>query len=197
MRVLMKMALELLAVVRPEDARRWSSLRDARRYVRWAEETRPLPARFDAVSAGAGVFAPGDLPLLAHAVEVWTRNRTLSYRVTLFGGLHVTGPLTTAWDGPSFSIAHALDPTKPSVRVDRQTTSDGPPLDVYHAGLKQQAFDKFKEWFLARTLELSEQVSRRLWSPPLEPDLAQLKPLVEAEFAKLLARKRQPKPKKK
>jgi hypothetical protein len=196
MRVIMKMALELVAIVRGEDARRWSSLRDARRYVRWAEEDHPLPARFDALSVGAGVFAVGDLPPIAHAVEVWTHRRSLNYRVTLFGGLHVTGPLATAWDGPSFSIAHGLDPTRPSIRVDRQTSLDGPPLGVYHAGLKPQAFDKFKEWFLARTLELSEQVSTRPWSPPAEPNLAQLRPLVEAEFAKLLKRRRQPKPKK-
>lgn len=168
---------------------RWSSLRDARRYVRWAEEDHPL-------SVGAGVFAVGDLPPLAHAVEVWTHARSPYYRVTFFGGLHVTGPLTTAWDGPRFSIAHGLDPTRPSVRAERQTSSDGPPLSVYHADLKKQAFEKFQEWFLARTLELSQRVSRPPWSPPAEPDLAQLRPLVEAEFAKLLKRRRQPKPKK-
>ncbi len=197
MRVIMKMALELLAFVHPDDARRWNSLRDARRYVRWAEEDRPLPARFDALSEGSGVLTVTDLPLLAHAVEVWTHRSNVNYRVTLFGGLHVTGPLATDWDGPAFTIAHGLDPTQPSVRVDRRRNTDGPPLGVHHAGLKHHAFDKFREWFLARTLEVSQRRAQRPWVSPTVPDLTNLRPLIETEFAKLLKRRRQPRPKKK
>lgn len=196
MRVVMKMALELLAYVRPEDARRWGSLRDARLYVRSAKEEHPLPARFDALSEGSGILAAEDLPQLAHAVEVWTHRRNLNYRVTLFGGLHVTGPLATSWTGPAFSIAHGLDPTQPSIRLDRSASTDGASLGVYHPTVKQQTFDKFREWFLARTLEIAERVGKRPWAPPAAPDLALLRPLIDAEFAKLLKRKRQPKPKK-
>jgi hypothetical protein len=195
MRVVMKMALELLAYVRSDDARRWGVLRTARRYIRWSEDDGTLPVRFDALSHGSGLFREADLPQLAHAVEVWTHRRNLHFRVTLFGGLHITGSLTTQWDGPPFTVAHALDPTQPRLRTDRRTESDGPPLGVYHVGLKQQALDTFAAWFLDRTKEVSARAALRPWEPPVTPDLIQLRPLIEKEYAALLNRKRQPRKK--
>ncbi len=52
MRVVMKMALELLAYVHPADARRWGELRKARRYIREGEDDGTLPAKFEALSEG-------------------------------------------------------------------------------------------------------------------------------------------------
>src|SRR5712664_4165342 len=194
MRVMMKMALELLAYVRPDDARRWDVLRPARRYVREAEGDGTLPARFEALSDGAGIFRPDELPHLAHAVEVWTHRQNLHYRVTFFGGLHVTSPLSTRWTGPAFSIGHALDPQQPGRYVTKSTESDGPALGLYHPELKTQAFEKFSSWFMARTLEISEEVTSRPWQAPGAPDLVALRPLIEEKFAALLKRKRQPRP---
>ena len=195
--VVMKMALELLAYVRPVDARRWDVLRPARRYVREAEDDGKLPARFDALSDGAGIFQTDELPQLAHAVEVWTHRQSLYYRVTFFGGLHVTGPLSTRWTGPSSSIGHALDPQQPGRSVTKNIGSDGPALSLHHPELKQQAFEEFSSWFMARTLEISEEVTSRPWQAPGAPDLVALRPIIEEKFAALLKRKRQPRPKKK
>jgi len=97
MRVVVKMALELLAYLRPDDARRWDVLRAARLYVRDGIDDGTLPARFDALWDGAGLFGANEVPQLAHAVVVWTYRKNLHYRVTFFGGLHVTGSLSTAW----------------------------------------------------------------------------------------------------
>lgn len=196
MRVVLKTALELLAFVHPSEARRWSELRKARRYIREGEDDGTLPARFDALSEGSQVLNPATLPPLAHAVEVWTYQRNIHYRVTLFGGLHVTGALTTEWGGGPFTLAHALDPTRPSWHLDERRDSGGPPLGVYRADLKQQAFDKFRTWFLAQTQEISKRVTGRHWEPPGPPDLAVLRPLIEEEYVKLLRRKKQPKSRK-
>ena len=196
MRVVMKMALELLAFVHPAEARRWGELRKARRYIRDGEEDGTLPARFDALSLGSGVLNPKDLPQLAHAVEVWTHRRNLHYRVTLFGGLHITGSLTTDWGGAPLTLAHALDPTQPTRRLDGRRESDGPSLGVYHAGLKLEAFDRFRAWFLERTLEISKRVTGQPWEAPGPPDLTALRPLIDKEYARLLLRKKQPKPRK-
>jgi hypothetical protein len=192
MRVVVKMALELLAYVRPDDARRWDVLRPARLYVRDGVDDGTLPVRFDALSDGAGLFRADEVPQLAHGVEVWTHGQNLHYRVTFFGGLHVTGSLSTRWTGPAFSIGHALDPQQPSRCVTRNTESDGPALGVYHRELKTHAWDKFEEWFMARTLEISEEVTSRPWQAPGAPDLVALRPAIEKKFAALLKRKRQP-----
>jgi hypothetical protein len=197
MRVVMKMASELVAFVHPSEARRWSELRKARRYIRHGEDDGTLPARFEALSPGSGVLSPKELPVIAHAVEVWTHRRNLHYRVTLFGGLHVTGSLATEWGGARFALAHALDPTQPSRHLDERRDSDGPPLGVYHPDLKQEAFDRFKAWFLERTLEISKRVTAQPWEPPGSPDLTALRPLIEREYARLLLRKKQPKRRKK
>jgi len=196
MRVVVKMALEFLAYVRPDDARRWDVLRTARLYVRDGVGDGTLPARFDALSDGAGLFRAEDVSQLAHAIEVWTHGQNVHYRVTFFGGLHVTGSLSTRWSGPAFSIGHALDPQQPSRNVTKNTQSDGPALGVYHPELKKQAWDKFEEWFMARTLEISEEVTARPWQAPGAPDLAALRPVIEEKFAALLKRKRQPRPSK-
>jgi hypothetical protein len=192
MRVVMKMALELLAYVRPDDGRRWDVLRPARLYVREGVDEGTLPARFDALSDGAGLFQADEVPQLAHAVEVWTNRQNLHYRVTFFGGLHVTGSLSTRWNGPAFSIGHAFDPQQPSRAVTKNVESDGPALGLYHRDLKKQAFDKFEAWFMARTLEISEEVTSRPWQAPGAPDLVALRPAIEEKFAVLLGRKRQP-----
>jgi hypothetical protein len=197
MRVVMKIALEYLAYVYPTEARRWSELRKARRYIRWSEGVDTFPARFEALSQGSGVLNPNDLPLLAHAVEVWTHRRNVHYRVTLFGRLHVTGSLTTDWSGAAFTLAHAFDPTQPGKRLDGRTDSDGPPLGVYHADLNQQAFAQFQAWFLERTLDVSKKVTGRPWDPPGAPDLTTLRPLIEMKFERLRTRRKQPKPRKK
>lgn len=195
MRVVLKMALELLAHALPEEARRCDELSKARRYIRQGEDDGTLPARFDALSDGPGLFNAQDLPLLAHVVEVWTNRANVHYRVTLFGGLHVTGSLTTNWGGAKFALGHALDPTKPARHLDERRSSDGPSLGVYHTGLKEGAFAKFQNWFLARTRAVSIEVAERPWSAPGEPDLKALRPLIEREYTKFLKRKKQPKPK--
>ena len=197
MRVVVKMALELLAYLRPDDARRWDVLRPARLYVRDGVDDGTLPARFDALSDGAGLFGADEVPQLAHAVEVWTYRKNLHYRVTLFGGLHVTGSLSTRWNGQAFSIGHALDPQQPGRNLTKNTKSDGPALGVYHPELKKQAFAKFEEWFMPRTLDISGEITARLWLAPGPPDLVSLRPAIENRFAALLKRKRQPHPRKK
>jgi hypothetical protein len=196
MRVVMKMALELLALLRPDDARRWDVLRPARLYVREGVDDGMLPARFDALSE-AGLFQADEVPRLSHAVEVCTNRQNLHYRVTFFGGLHVTGSLSTRWNGSAFCIGHALDPQKPGRYVTKNAESDGPALGLYHPGLKKQAFDKFEAWFMARTLEISDEATSRPWKAPGAPDLVALRPAIEEKFAALLKRKRQPRPPKK
>ena len=197
MRVVVKMALELLTYLRPEDARRWDVLRPARIYVRDGADNGTLPVRFDALSDGAGLFGADEVPKLAHAVEVWTHGQNLHYRVTFFGGLHVTGSLSTRWNGPAFCIGHALDPQQPGRHVTKNVEADGPALGVYHDELRQQAWDKFEEWFMARTLEISGEVTSRLWQEPTAPDLVALRPAIEKEFAALQKRRKQPRPPKK
>jgi HNH endonuclease len=125
MRVVMKMALELPAHLRPDDARRWDVLRPARLYVREGVDDGMLPARFEALSEGAGLFQADEVPRLSHAVEVWTNRQNLHYRVTFFGGLHVTGSLSTRWNGSAFCIGHALDPQKPRRYVTKNADPTG------------------------------------------------------------------------
>ena len=191
MRVVVKMALELLAYLRPDDARRWDVLRPARLYVRDGVDDGTLPARFDALSDGAGLFGANEVPQLAHAVEVWTYRKNLHYRVTFFGGLHVTGSLSTHWNGPAFSIGHALDPQQPARNVTKNSEYDGRALSVYHPGIKKETFAKFEQWFMARTLDISEEITARPWQAPGPPDLVALRPAIEKKFAALMKRKRQ------
>lgn len=193
-RAVMKMALELVGCLRPDDARRWDVLRSARQYISKAEDNRTLPASFEALWDGARVFETDELPQLAHAVEVWTHRQNLYYRVTFFGGLHVTGPLSTRWTGPTFSIGHALDPQQPSRNVTKHTDANGPALGLHYRGLNEQAFEKFSAWLMARTLEISEQVGARPWRAPGAPDIVALRPLIEEKWRALLKRKRQPRP---
>jgi hypothetical protein len=125
---------------------------------------------------------------------VWTSRQNLHYRVTFFGGLHVTGSISTRWHGSPLSIGHALDPQQPARNVTTKAESDGPSLGLYHPELKKSAFDKFEAWFMARTLEISEEVTSRPWQAPGAPDLAALRPAIEEKFAALLRRRRQPRP---
>jgi hypothetical protein len=78
--------------------------------------------------------------------------------------------------------------------VTKNIESDGPALGVYHPELKKLAWKKFEDWFMARTLEISEEVTSRRWEAPEAPDLVALRPAIEKKFAALLKRKGQPRP---
>jgi hypothetical protein len=187
MRVVVKIALEYLAHVRPDDARRWDLLRRARRYARYGEDDGELPARFD--SATAGLFSTEELPALAHAIEVWTHGRNLHYRATFFGGLRITGSLSTQWIGPAFSLGHAFNPQDPGVdKITKCMETDGPALRLYHPGLKGEAFEGFAKLFMEKTLEISQRVIAKPWTAPPAPLLKNLRPLIEKEFARLRER---------
>jgi hypothetical protein len=192
LRVAAKMALELLAVWRPEEGRRWGELRIARRFVRQAEGL--LPVRVDSQSAGSGLRRPRGFPVLAHAVEVWTNTRNVHFRATFFGKLHATGTLATAWQGPRFSMMHALDPTRPGKHVNRMFEKDGPGLTVWHADLRSQAWNEFLAWFEVQTGRVSRRVTKRRWTPPADPDLSALRPLIDVAFDALCGKLGAPKP---
>lgn len=191
MRVAAKMALELLAVRRPALGRRWEELRPARRFVRHGEGV--LPVRVEALSKGAGLRRPRGFPVLAHAVEVWTHQRNLHFRVTLFGRLHATGTLATGWQGPRLSLLHAFDPTRPGKHVKLASNRDGPGLGVWHGRLKQETFAEFAKWFERQTRRLSRRVMRRPFKHPPTPDLAELRPLIEAKYEALCKKSGPPK----
>ncbi len=192
LRAAAKMALELLAVWRPEDGRRWSELRLARQFTRYGEGV--LPIRVDSQSAGSGLRRPRGFPVLAHAVEVWTHKRNVHFRATFFGRLHATGTLSTAWQGPPFSLLHALDPTRPATNVDRESQKDGPRLGVWHADLRPQAFEEFRAWFDAQASRVSRRVAKRPWTPPPDPNIGELRPLIDAAYEEICKKRGPPKP---
>jgi hypothetical protein len=182
MRVLTKMALELFAIRRPDDARR-GCLLQARQFIKRGYGT--LPVRFDALSPGSGLFDGRPIPILSHAVEVWSHQTKLNFRVTLFGGLHATGSLTQAWDGPPVSVAYALDPTEPATQIHIDRAEDGPPLRLWIPGMAREVFDAFALWFEEQTKLISERVTSEPWSPPDDPDLGRLRPMIERAYEEL------------
>ena len=187
-RVLAKMALELLAHRRPALARQYSLLK-ARRFARYGEgEIRLMP---DAASEGSGLGSSREPSPAAHATEVWSHQNLLLMRITLFGEMKFTGTLTDAWEGPPVRVAYALDPITPKRMSLLCDDVDGPKLALWHEGVRQEAIQAFEGHYD----RMSRGVAAAVVSVEREsaPDLAELRPLIEAEYESICAKKGIPK----
>ena len=193
-RLFTKMALELLAYHLPLEARR-SSLFKARRFARFGEWK--IAFKGDVRSPGSG-HAPG-LANVAHSIEVWTCAKHVLARVVFFGNVKLTASLADNWDGTAFALMYAFDPRSPPDRFDGVSAADGPPFAVWHKGLLEEAKNEFVEKFNRLSRAIGDAAPTDFERAP-PPDLVKLRPLIEAEYVKILEKKgapkvRKPKPK--
>lgn len=110
-RVMIKIAVELLAHVHPSAAR-LPDLERARRFARYGEgQEMDFPARIDIMTNGAGI-PPVDA-MWFHGIDVWTSGRKLNYRIVLFSLIRWVGTITGSWTGPMISASYTFDVTDP------------------------------------------------------------------------------------
>ena len=188
-RVFTKVALELLAHERPALAR-LTCLRSARHFARHGGDLNKVSFKPDSFSDGAGlVNDPSALAPLAHLVEVWSFGRCLFARIGLFRYLVVTAPLTQAWDGPPVALHYSFDPLDPKKIIRLAANNDGPNLSITTETRMAASIDRF----VHALEEESKKINSRL--PPAKqapaPNLDELRPRVQREFDKLVAREGQ------
>jgi hypothetical protein len=196
-RVFVKMALELLAVHRPELARR-PEFRDAVAFVRFGAGS--VDVRADTMTAGPlGTVRP-----FWHSCEVWSAGSNLIAKMTLFGAYPVSVALTGEWGGAPVTAAHAVDPVAGRVLFDGASSDEGVlPTGWPNRGLDPDVFqvrmDELARALGARMREVTAKTSAKAlmekWTldlggrePSLE-DFARLEALVERERARLRGRR--------
>jgi hypothetical protein len=184
-RVFVKMALELLAYHRHGLAMA-GPLSEARRYARHGTGT--VQSKPDSASLGTGLIPIDQGVEVYNAIEVWSCNRSVFFRVVFLGPLVFTGTLTTAWSGESFRAAYAFDARKPAhVIVNSIDSSDGSNLVVWFGGVRDET--------IGGAVRRIEEISRRLAesAPRLEreppPDIEVLRRAVGEKLAELERRR--------
>lgn len=119
-RVMMKTAVELLAHLHGDAARR-TELDHARRFARYDEGD--FFAGVDTETAGAR------LPLVdtpyVHAIELWTSGSRLNYRMVLFKELIFVGTLSESWGGSALRASYSLNVQRPTEMQVHSDESDG------------------------------------------------------------------------
>lgn len=122
-RVMTKIAVELLAHLRGDEARR-PELNAARRFARYDDGE--LRAGVDTSTEGAR------LPLVSapfvHGIDVWSSGAFLNYRMILYTEVRFAGLLTDAWQGPRIRCGYSFDIRDPATRLVAVEDGDGPPL---------------------------------------------------------------------
>lgn|GEM_PF-5624640 len=119
-RMQIKIACELLAHSRADVARN-ESLREACAYARNGRGDWHVP--FDSSTSGSGL--PEVAAPYRHAVDVWTNNRCLHSRLTLFTELRFVATLTSAWEGPSLQLSYSFDCRDPAEICVEHGNQDG------------------------------------------------------------------------
>jgi hypothetical protein len=122
-RVMTKMAVELLARLDGDAARR-PELAAARRFARYDEGD--FYSGVDTETSGARLPLV-DAPYI-HAIEVWTANRRLHYRVILFKELRFIGTLTDCWGGRPLRASYSLSVQDPAKMLVQFEAGDGATL---------------------------------------------------------------------
>ncbi|HTR55619.1 MAG TPA: hypothetical protein VMJ10_33310 [Kofleriaceae bacterium] len=122
-RVMMKIAIELLAH-HDHEAARSAELARARRFARYdLGNDMDFHAAPDSETTGSGL--PRVKAVWLHGIDVWTSERKLNYRLTLFTEIHWVGTLTEGWTGSRFSASYTFDITDPKKRLVERATRDG------------------------------------------------------------------------
>jgi len=179
-RVFIKMALELLAYHRHDLAMR-GELSEARRFARHGEGT--FKAKPDTRSTGSGLIPADGLPEVFNAIEVWSCNRNVFFRVVFLGPLVFTGTLTTDWAGEPFRAAYAFDARDPAnVVVDEFKFGDGPNLAFWFHGMIEETVETASAEIRAVSLRFVNSKPRRERDPP--PDLEALRSAVRERLSK-------------
>lgn len=125
-RVMIKIAIELLAYFDPDGARS-PELDRARRFARY-DDGNEMDFR-----AGPDIETSGsDLPHVEttwfHGMDVWTSGRRLNYRITLFSHIRWVGTLTENWTDPTISASYTFDVASPGVCMLDRELRDGATL---------------------------------------------------------------------
>ncbi len=178
-RVLVKMALELLAYHRHDLAMR-GELSEARRFARRGEGS--FRGKPDSRSDGSGLVPKTGLPDVYNAIEVWSCGRTVFFRVVFLGPLVFTGTLTTEWTGDAFRVVYAFDGRDPRQQIASGVEfADGPNLAVWFGDLKEETTEDARARIEALSLALAKSKPRVEREAP--PDIEVLRAAVRAKLA--------------
>ncbi len=185
-RVMIKIAIELLALV-DADAARSSALERARLFARYNEgHDMDFPASPDTETEGANLSHVK--ATWFHGMDVWTSGRKVHYRITLFSEIRWVGTLTECWTGPAFSASHTFDVTDPAEQTLDHEPRDGATLVNKSRRLRRHELEAATARAEATNFETAE---RRVGRAP-KPDFNDLYPDVKAWMEKMAKRRKRP-----
>ncbi len=176
-RLMIKIAIELLAYFNSEAARS-GELERIRRFARYAAgHDMDFPAGPDTETSGAGLSAV--VATWFHGIEIWTSDRKLNYRLTLFSNIRWVGTLTECWTGRPFSASYTFDVTDPAESVVVSEARDGATLVRKSHCLRKQENDRAAAAVEATNFETAERRAGRAPKPSFEDLYSDVKSLME------------------
>ncbi len=183
-RVFAKISIELLEHQRPNAAREYR-LDRTKRFIRYDEGR--IAYKADRYSLGSGLIDEAELFEFAHTAEIWTNGSCLFSRIMLFRDMIFTAPLCTDWPGPTVAVAYALNPQEPTMKIVRTSDADGPNLSMHTEERMIETMARFTERFEAASKRINSNLPVAEQEPA--PTLAELLPLVEEEYEKIVFRR--------
>ena len=171
-RVMTKVAVEFLAHLRGDEARR-PELYAARRFARYDDGE--LQAGVDTSTGGAR------LPLVSapfvHGIDVWSSGTFLNYRMILYTEVRFAGSLTNSWQGTRIRCGYSFDIREPSTRRVDVQDGDGPPLVNKSRRVRERELEVALARVEALNFATAERRTMRAPAPSAEdlyPDVAQV-----------------------
>jgi hypothetical protein len=177
-RVMIKIAIELLAHFDP-DAARLPELERARRFARY-DEGHDMDFRAGPDTETTGANMPHVDALWFHGIDVWTSGRKLNYRITLFSHIHWVGPLTECWPGPAISASYTFDVTDPA----KQTVASEPRDGATLVNKSHRVRARENEEAIARVEKTNFENAKRITVRAPKPSFEDLYPDVKALLEK-------------
>jgi hypothetical protein len=176
-RLMIKIAIELLAYFAPEGARS-EALERPRRFARYDEgHDMDFPAGPDTETAGAR------LPVIEatwfHGIEIWRSERKLNYRITLFSNMRWVGTLTECWTGSPLSASYTFDVTDPGRRSVETEPRDGATLVRKSHRVRKRENDLAVTAAETANFEIAERRAGRAPTPSFEDLYPDVKALME------------------
>lgn len=79
------------------------------------------------------------------------------------------------------ALLYAIDPVEPGKHVEDSAERDGPSLEVWRPGLREENVAELVRWVQEQDEGVSKRVLSQPYTPPAEPNIGELMALIKAK----------------